>query len=73
MTNASPNSDWSSEAWLEACQEIQAIDSQSERISVRVDDGEVVFRCLGSGPPLILLHGGMAAKAMLIKVHATRG
>lgn len=58
MTNALPEADVSGGAELDADQAIQALDAMCERIAVRVDDDEVVMRCLGSGPPLILLHGG---------------
>lgn len=42
----------------DATREILGLDSQCERVVVSDEVGQVVFRRLGSGSPLILLHGG---------------
>lgn len=45
-------------ACSDATREILGLESQCERVVVSDGAGQVVFRRLGSGSPLILLHGG---------------
>ena len=40
---------------------VAAIDAKAERIETPCGDGTMVFRRWGSGPPLLLLHGGHGA------------
>lgn len=53
---------WSGEALREvraaACAQIEALESACERITQPVLGQHLVWRRVGSGPPLVLLHGG---------------
>src|SRR6266581_2374197 len=37
---------------------VEGIAEEAERVETPCGDGTMVWRCWGSGPPLVLLHGG---------------